>query len=188
MGNVSWVSYSFSCRVKNLKCGDTTLLICVPHTRREGEVKSEQPLLRQKISGCTGTREWWVGFFGGSSAVRFMFRARPFVIMAECKQTDIIWRLLHQDLPLLHSGYKTGRRNTQKRPERFSGFIFQWCHRELEWIIIVLYHGSLRKPQKWDTFWWTPTHILKLLVCELMILTDLWRFVLQIEVVCKLLG
>ena len=77
---------------------------------REGEVKSEQPLLRQKISGCTGTREWWVGFFGGSSAVRFMFRARPFVIMAECKQTDIIWRLLHQDLPLLHSGYKTPRR------------------------------------------------------------------------------
>ena len=38
--------------------------------------------------------EWWVGFFGGR-AVRFMFRARPFVIMAECKQTDIIWRLLH---------------------------------------------------------------------------------------------
>ena len=33
MGNVSWVSYSFSCRVKNLKCGDTTLLIGVPHTR-----------------------------------------------------------------------------------------------------------------------------------------------------------
>ena len=52
----------------------------------------------------------------------------------------------------------------------------------------IFNHGSLRKPQKWDTFWWTPTHILKLLVCELVILTDLWRFVLQIEVVCKLLG
>ena len=52
----------------------------------------------------------------------------------------------------------------------------------------IFNHGSLRKPQKWDTFWWTPTHILKLLVCELVILTDLWRFVLQIEVVCELLG
>ena len=35
------------------------------------------------------------GRFFRARAVRFMFRARPFVIMAECKQTDIIWRLLH---------------------------------------------------------------------------------------------
>ena len=40
-------------------CRDTT----VPSiSAREGEVKSRQPLLWQKISGCTG--EWWVGFLG----------------------------------------------------------------------------------------------------------------------------
>ena len=66
-----------------------------------------------------------VGWFFRGWAVRFMFRARPFVIMAECKQTDIIWRLLHhyQDLPLLHV------QNWQKKaPEEGRKILFcYWC-------------------------------------------------------------
>ena len=65
------------------------------------------------------------GRFFRARAVRFMFRARPFVIMAECKQTDIIWRLLHhyQDLPLLHV------QNWQKKaPEKGRKILFcYWC-------------------------------------------------------------
>ena len=64
------------------------------------------------------------GRFFRARAVRFMFRARPFVIMAECKQTDIIWRLLHhyQDLPLLHV------QNWQKKaPEKGRKILFCDC-------------------------------------------------------------
>ena len=65
------------------------------------------------------------GRFFRARAVRFMFRARPFVIMAECKQTDIIWRLLHhyQDLPLLHVQNWQKKKHPEKAGEAFRIYI-----------------------------------------------------------------
>ena len=87
------------------------------------------------------------GRFFRARAVRFMFRARPFVIMAECKQTDIIWRLLHQDLPLLHCCCYTAVTHcyTDKTGRRKKGFDIKGVigEEELAWIIwiaLVLSH------------------------------------------------
>ena len=85
----------------------------------------------EKQATFTLTENLWlhgrvVGWFFRGWAVRFMFRARPFVIMAECKQTDIIWRLLHQDLPLLHCCYTLLHGQNRPKKERVW---YKRCHR-----------------------------------------------------------
>ena len=106
----------------------------------------------EKQATFTLTENLWlhgrvVGWFFRGWAVRFMFRARPFVIMAECKQTDIIWRLLHQDLPLLHCCCYTAVTHcyTDKTGRRKKGFDIKGVigEEELAWIIwiaLVLSH------------------------------------------------
>ena len=71
--------------------------------------------------------------FLGGRAARFMFRARPFVIMAECKQTDIIWRLLHPPGSAIVTHCTKLAKETPRKGRRGFQDLYKGCRTELEW-------------------------------------------------------
>ena len=176
MGNVSWVSYSFSCRVKNLKCGDTTLLIGVPHTRswRRSE----------KRATFTPTENLWL--HGNQRVVGWFFwgvERGPFHVScsAVCNYGGMQADRYHLTPAAPGSAIVTlwvqnwEKKHPEKAREVFRVYISVVSQRTgmnhycsvpplndpcvssmKVYSSNIFNHGSLRKPQKWDTFWWTP--------------------------------